>query len=68
MLEIKEAQNKACLQNPALKCSADSCTGWMPAQRNKPDQEGEYGQCIHHLGLQALMNVGAVIVGNRVIH
>lgn len=68
MLSKTEAQKMYCLQNPALTCSADECTGWMPAQRHTPDKDETYGQCIHHLGQQALMNVAAVVVGKRVIH
>lgn len=70
MLTSKEANKKKCLQKPEFSCMANECMGWMPAARNKPDNEGDYGQCIHHLGMQALMNASAVFMAGdkRVIH
>lgn len=62
MLTEMQAKEKWCLVQPKTKCGSEECMGWMPAQRNKPDEENSYGQCIHHLGMQALMNASAVLL------
>lgn len=70
MLATTAAREKWCLRMPTQKCEGDDCMGWMPAQRNQPDEEGSYGQCIHHLGMQAIMNASAILLAGdkRVIH